>query len=81
LLIAHSRFRYSVDVVEFVGGEHTPRNALIRAVYTGAAAGKPLWEEYDEMARQWGVVPWLAEELAEELRQKRPPRCRAPPEA
>ena len=28
---------FRVDVVEFIGGEHTARNILIRAVKTGAA--------------------------------------------
>jgi SAM-dependent methyltransferase len=53
---------YRVDVVEFVGSKHTPRNTLIRAVATdstSAAAG----EEYAELTRTWQVQPRLAELL------------------
>ncbi len=53
---------YRVDVVEFVGSKHTPRNTLIRAVATdstSAAAG----EEYAELTRTWQVHPRLAELL------------------
>src|SRR5699024_572056 len=38
---------YRVDVVEFVDSRHTPRNAMIRATYTGgtsATASKELTE-------------------------------------
>jgi len=62
---------YRVDVQEFVGGEHTPRNTLIRAIRTGSAASKEAWEEYDAMRDTWGVTPWLAEALAAELAEAR----------
>ena len=58
---------YRVDVMEFVGGEHTPRNTLIRAIRTGSPASKQAWDEYDDMCEAWGVVPFLADELREEL--------------
>jgi SAM-dependent methyltransferase len=58
---------YRVDVMEFVGGEHTPRNTLIRAIRTNASASKAAWEEYDHMCSTWGVTPFLADALAEEL--------------
>lgn len=51
---------YRVDVVEFVGSEHTPRNTLLRAARTGTSTGKG---EYDELAAAWGVHPRLAELL------------------
>ena len=58
---------YRVDVMEFVGGEHTPRNTLIRAIRTNASASKAAWEEYDHMCSTWGVTPFLADALEEEL--------------
>ena len=32
---------YRVDIVEFIGGEHTPRNIMIRAVKTGVKVDQP----------------------------------------
>src|SRR5204862_5068317 len=54
---------YRVEVVEFVGSQHTPRNTLIRAVRTGAPATAAQRAEYDELTRTWGVRPRLAELL------------------
>jgi SAM-dependent methyltransferase len=55
---------YQVDVREFVGSEHTPRNTLLRAVRASddqtARTGR---EEYDAFVRTWGVHPRLAELL------------------
>ena len=53
---------YRVDVMEFVDSQHTPRNTLLRAVRTGAAADT---SEYDELVAAWGVRPRLGELLAE----------------
>ncbi|MGY2875986.1 SAM-dependent methyltransferase [Marmoricola sp. URHA0025 HA25] len=53
---------YRVEVVEFVGSEHTPRNTLIRALATGASADRAL-EEYAELTGTWQVTPRLAELL------------------
>jgi SAM-dependent methyltransferase len=58
---------YRVDVVEFVDSRHTPRNALIRAVRTGAVADEPTWRAYRELTREWGVTPALEGMLAEVL--------------
>jgi SAM-dependent methyltransferase len=55
---------YRVDVVEFVDTAHTPRNALIRAVRTGAAATPETRAAYDDLTAQWGVRPALADRLA-----------------
>lgn len=54
---------YRVEVIEFVGGEHTPRNLMIRAVKTGAKAEKLDIERYLEITRQWGVTPALEKKL------------------
>jgi SAM-dependent methyltransferase len=54
---------YRVSVVEFVDSVHTPRNALIRAVYSGADPDPAQVSEYVELVRQWGVRPALAARL------------------
>jgi SAM-dependent methyltransferase len=54
---------YRVEVVEFVGSQHTPRNTLIRAVRTGAAPSAQQQAEYDRLTSEWGVRPRLAELL------------------
>jgi SAM-dependent methyltransferase len=55
---------YRVAVVEFVDSAHTPRNTLIRAVYTGAKPDRQQVTEYRELVRQWGVQPALEVRLA-----------------
>jgi methyltransferase family protein len=54
---------YKVDVVEFVDSAHTPRNLLLRARHTGAAATDDQRAEYDALTGQWGVTPALAKLL------------------
>ena len=55
---------YRVDVVEFVGSEHTPRNTLLRAVRTGSPVGEgAARSEYDDLVATWGIRPRLAELL------------------
>jgi SAM-dependent methyltransferase len=54
---------YRVDVVEFVGSRHTPRNVLLRAVRTGAPAAPETEQEYADLVAQWGVRPALARML------------------
>lgn len=54
---------YRVDAIEFIGGEHTPRNLMIRAVMTGAIAEKEEVERYQSMISLWGVTPVLAAKL------------------
>ena len=51
---------YRVEAIEFIGGEHTPRNLMIRAVKTGAAADATEERRYDEMLNLWKVKPALA---------------------
>jgi SAM-dependent methyltransferase len=52
---------YRVDVVEFVGSEHTPRNTLIRAVRADHPSEST--SELDELLAQWSVRPKLLELL------------------
>ncbi|MDP3890932.1 SAM-dependent methyltransferase [Nocardioides sp.] len=55
---------YRVDVVEFVGSEHTPRNTLLRATRTGSVVkGGGVRKEYDDLVATWHVTPKLAELL------------------
>jgi SAM-dependent methyltransferase len=51
---------YRVEAIEFIGGEHTPRNLMIRAVKTGAGADASERQKYDEMLALWKVKPALA---------------------
>jgi SAM-dependent methyltransferase len=51
---------YRVEAIEFIGGEHTPRNLMIRAVKTGAEADASEVKKYDEMLALWKVKPALA---------------------
>ena len=54
---------YRVEAIEFIGGEHTPRNLMIRAVKTGATPESGEVERYESMISEWGVTPVLAAKL------------------
>jgi SAM-dependent methyltransferase len=58
---------YRVDVVEFIDSKHTPRNALIRALRTGAPPSGRRIGEYTELVAGWQLRPALAERLPSEL--------------
>ena len=51
---------YRVEAIEFIGGEHTPRNLMIRAVKTGSTADSAEKSRYDAMIALWKVKPALA---------------------
>ena len=51
---------YRVEAIEFIGGEHTPRNLMIRALKTGAAADSSEKSRYEAMIAFWKVKPALA---------------------
>ena len=55
---------YRVEVIEFVGGEHTPRNLMIRAVKTNAKPEQLDIDRYLEITAQWGVKPALEKKLS-----------------
>jgi hypothetical protein len=57
---------YRVEVIEFVDSVHTPRNALIRAVRTGAPPSETTLTAYRMLLDQWDVQPALATLLAAE---------------
>ena len=51
---------YRVEAIEFIGGEHTPRNLMIRAVKTGAPIEAIEVTRYEEMTTAWKLKPALA---------------------
>ena len=51
---------YRVEAIEFIGGEHTPRNLMIRAVKTGTPVEGMEATRYEEMIAAWKVKPALA---------------------
>ncbi len=55
---------YRVEVIEFVGGEHTPRNIMIRAIKTGAKADQLDIDRYRAITAQWAVTPALESKLS-----------------
>jgi hypothetical protein len=58
---------YRVEVIEFVDSRHTPRNALIRAVRTGAVPDEATKAAYRSLVQSWHVQPALADRLADRL--------------
>ena len=50
---------YRVEIIEFIGGEHTPRNLMIRAVKTDAVPDAVDIDRYRHICAQWGVTPAL----------------------
>jgi SAM-dependent methyltransferase len=59
---------YRAEVLEFVPIEHTPKNLMIRAVYTGAPPTAALVAEYQALKAYWGVTPHLETLLGDALR-------------
>ena len=58
---------YRTEVIEFIGGEHTPRNIMIRAVLTGAKADSKEIESYKQMLKEWKIDPALASRIKLEI--------------
>lgn len=54
---------YRSEIIEFISDEHTPRNLMIRAVWTGAKASSDDLASYREFVAMWAVRPYLAELL------------------
>lgn len=50
---------YKVDIIEFVDMEHTPKNLMIKAIYTGEPASAHKRREYDTLVAEMQVHPWL----------------------
>lgn len=62
---------YRTEVIEFIAGEHTPRNLMIRAVLTGAPAQQKDFGELDSLIEQWGISPVLMKQLEFEIEAQR----------
>ena len=58
---------YRVDIVEFIGGDHTPRNIMIRAVKTGVKVDPAEVTRYQAMLADCSIAPHLADLLKVEL--------------
>lgn len=58
---------YRVDIVEFIGGEHTARNILIRAVKIKSSPADADRAQYLQMLDIWKIKPYLAKLLQDEL--------------
>ena len=54
---------YRVEVIEFIGGEHTPRNLMISAVKSDVIPEAIDKQRYKEMCSQWGITPALESKL------------------
>jgi Methyltransferase domain len=54
---------YRTEAIEFIGGVHTPRNLMIRAVKTGAPLDAIENERYRQLVDMWGVTPVLEGKL------------------
>lgn len=63
---------YRVEVVEFVGSQHTPRNLLIRAVRASLPSNGNRWDQYDRLVEDWAITPRLLSLLANEVAAARP---------
>lgn len=53
---------YSCEVAEFIETEHTPKNVLLKAVYTGEKSKKSL-EQYNNLKVEWNFTHTLEELL------------------
>ena len=54
---------YRSEIIEFIGGEHTPRNIMIRAVKTGVKPDVGDMKQYEELISAWSIKPALAERI------------------
>ncbi|MDA2962699.1 MAG: SAM-dependent methyltransferase [Actinomycetota bacterium] len=54
---------YRVEIIEFIGGEHTPRNLMIRAVKSDASPEAIELLRYRQICTQWGIKPALEKKL------------------
>jgi hypothetical protein len=62
---------YETDVIEFIASEHTPRNLLIRAIFTGRRATAKDFDELDSIVSQWQLRPHLLALLSEAIAAQR----------
>lgn len=60
---------YSVQMLEFIDMEHTPKNILIRA-FKKDKDDKEIVNQYKEFKKFWDVDPYLEEAMGEELKKR-----------
>jgi hypothetical protein len=54
---------WRTDVIEFIGGEHTAKNLMIRAVRTGRVDADAA-DRVEDLVERWGIEPALRRRLA-----------------
>ena len=52
---------YKADLIEFVAIDHTPRNLLIRATYSGTPGDR---SNYEKLCHEWSLEPYLEKLLS-----------------
>lgn len=57
---------YSVQFIEFIDMEHTPKNIMIRAIYKGEKNPKAL-KEYEIYKNFWNIEPYLEKNIKDYL--------------
>jgi SAM-dependent methyltransferase len=57
---------YRTEVIQFVSPEHTSKNLMLRAAWSGASDGRPA-QEYRHLRDEFGLVPRLEELLSDQL--------------
>ncbi|WP_113672198.1 class I SAM-dependent methyltransferase [Vallitalea guaymasensis] len=57
---------YSVQMLEFIDMEHTPKNILIRAFKKGSY-NKECIDEYKEFKRFWNIQPYIEKAMGDKL--------------
>ncbi len=60
---------YSVQMLEFIDMEHTPKNILIRAFNKGKYNEAPI-KQYKEFKKFWNIDPYLEKAMGEELEKR-----------
>ena len=58
---------YQCEVIEFISLEHTAKNLMIRARYTGRVPSADQVAQYISLRDQWSVTPHLERALARQL--------------
>lgn len=64
---------YKTEIIEFVAGDHTPRNLMIRSIKNDPVrnASAAEFSELDEIIEQWKINPILLNSLRSELASRR----------
>ncbi len=60
---------YSVQMLEFIDMEHTPKNILIRAFKKDKTNEKTI-NQYKTLKEFWNIEPYLEEAMGEEFKRR-----------